>query len=69
MTKGIERVDARSSAMRLALRAIVDALADKRVIERSDITNRLLRDEQHLGGATASVDLIEQVRDLRRFLE
>lgn len=68
MPKGIEHVDARISAMRLALRAIVDALADKRIVERTDITNRLVRDEQHQGDATATAELIEQVRDLRKFL-
>ena len=65
MTKGIEHVDAGIFAMRLALRAIIDAPADKRIVERSDITNRLRSDEQHLGDAAA--DLIEQVRDLCKF--
>jgi hypothetical protein len=66
--KGIEDVDARFSAMRLALRALVDALADKGVIMRSDVTNRLRDREQHVGGVAQSAELIDQLEDLRKFL-
>ncbi len=69
MTKGIETIDARFSAIRLALRTIVDALADKRVVERSDITNRLRNQEEHMGHVAGSADLIDQLRDIRKFLE
>jgi hypothetical protein len=69
MTKGIEEVDPRLSAMRMALRAVVDALTDKGLVGRSDIINRLREREQHMGDVAGSADLIDQLRDLRKFLE
>lgn len=68
MTKGIETADARYAALRFAVRAIVDALADNKVITHADIIGRLRHQEEHLGHATETAELIEQLRDLRKFL-
>jgi hypothetical protein len=69
MTKGIEDADAQVSALRLALRAIVDALAEGKVVERTDITNLIRRQEEHAGDSVESADVIHQLRELRKLLE
>lgn len=69
MPKGIEDIDARYAALRFALKAVVDALAEKSVIDRSDITSRIRRHEQHVPDAAPSDDLTHELQELRKLLE